>query len=175
MGTSADNLPSGYFDQGKNFEDNGFVKRAWAPKVEGDLDGDGHVSLAERFDTDGDGKISMEEYAATTNLPGDNRDHEVWTANSVGAPKEERMGWAMLRQARTSGRFVPTIAERVRATQDSMIYNPTSGGWEARKHVASPRSPETQWGGPKTPDVNRNVRDMATVANQAMASRIRRL
>ena len=59
--TAATNPNSGYFAQGKNFEDNGFVKREWAPTIKGDLDGDGHVSLQERFDSDGDGKISMAE------------------------------------------------------------------------------------------------------------------
>ena len=117
-------------------------------------------------------------YAATTNLPGDNRGHEVWTAASVGAPKEERLGWASVRQARAEGRFVPTIAERVRAAQDNMVYRPQSGGWEHRAHTASPRSSSPPWNGPKTPDHNRNVRpggSVQGVANAAMAARVRRL
>lgn len=117
-------------------------------------------------------------YAATTNLPGDNRGQEVWTAASVGAPKEERLGWASVRQARAEGRFVPTIAERVRAAQDNMIYRPQSGGWEHRTHTASPRTSSPPWNGPKTPDHNRNVRptgNVQGVANAAMAARVRRL
>jgi hypothetical protein len=173
--TAASNPNSGYFAQGKNFEDNGFVKRAWTgEKQAGDLDGDGHVSLVERLDKDGDGKIEMWEYAADLNKP---QTEEVWTASAVGAPLQERQGWAALREARTHGRFVPTVAERVRAAQDQMIYHPPSGGWQNRVHAASPRSSATAWAGPGTPGtVNYNLkpRSVGSVAQQAMAERLRR-
>lgn len=173
--TAATNPNSGYFAQGKNFEDNGFVKRAWTGvKQEGDLDGDGHVSLLERMDKDGDGKIEMWEYAADINKP---QTEEVWTANAVGAPLEERQGWAALRAARSTGRFVPTVAERVRAAQEQMIYDPRNGGWQQRSHRASPRSKSPAWAGPGTPgQVNYNLkpRSVGGVAQQAMAEKLRR-
>jgi len=135
----------GYFRQVVDF------RREVTQNIAGDADGDGRLSLAEQYDADGDGKISMAEYAASTNNPTGPASH---AAASVGATHEARMGWAKLREARSSGHFVPTIAERTRDAADQMGYNPRQGGWTQ----STP-----QWGGPgpssPAPGVgNRNVR-----------------
>ena len=134
----------GYFKQIVNFT------REVTQKVEGDADGDGRLTIAERCDTDGDGKISAAEYAAMSNLKyGDQH-----AAASVGATEAVRHGWAQLREARKTGQFVGTIADRVRTGADaSMNYNARSGGWTSANRWAGPGSGST------APGVgNRNVR-----------------
>ena len=101
----------GYHYEGKNFKD-GFVKIDRGRAIAGDRDGDGKVSQLERFDKDGDGKISLEEFAATTNSPTDATHH--YAASSVGVSKAEMDGWKRYRAGRFEGRYVPTVAERVR-------------------------------------------------------------
>jgi hypothetical protein len=136
----------GYFRQITDFT------RTVTQNVHGDVDGDGRLSIAERFDADGDGKISMAEYAATTNLPTDGTNPVQHAAASVGAPEEVRMGWAKLREARDMGQFVPTNADRVRTQTEAMRYDPMRGGWAG----------STRWQGPgessTAPGVgNRNI------------------
>jgi len=164
----------GYFKQVVNFT------REVTQKVEGDDDGDGRLSLAERYDADGDGKISMAEYAATTNLPNGSTHPEQHAAASVGATQEVRMGWAKLREARQAGVFVPTVAARVLDGTDAMRYNATRGGWTGS-------TPKWQGPGPSAtaPGVgNRNVRakgpnpfevrqTFADVADQARKQQLR--
>ena len=59
------------------------------------------------------------------------------------------MGWAKLREARTEGRFVPTIAERQRQAADEMRYDSRKGGWQQSSST---------WSGPPSASANRNVR-----------------
>lgn len=125
-------------------------RREVTQNVAGDMDGDGRYSIAELADRDGDGKISMAEYAQMHNNRSKTESH---AAASVGASEKVRMGWSKLREARASGNFVPTIAERARVAEDKMHYNPRSGGWQSSART---------WGGPgpssTAPGVgNRNV------------------
>jgi len=150
---------TGYF---KNHEAK-FIREV-THKVEGDLDGDGRYSIQELFDKDGDGKISMAEFAAHTGSP---TGPEQFAANSVGATDAVKKGWAVLRDARSQGDFVQTIAERVRAGREGMRFQPTKGGWQAPQKAAT-GSPSA-WVGPSTIDHNRNIKlSVQDVANQAL-------
>ena len=144
----------GYHSEGKNFRD-GFVKVDRGRAIAGDRDGDGKVSQLERFDKDGDGKISMEEFAATTNAPTNSTHH--FAAASVGVSKAEMQNWRRHRADRFNGRYVPTVAERVRAAAERgapMVFDPIRGGWMSHGSATG------QWGGPRSRDafLNRNVR-----------------
>ena len=88
-------------------------------------------------------------------------------ALSVGVSAAERMGWARFRQGRSEGRFAQTIAQRVRAGANDMVYNPLKGGW-------TNNASSSRWAGPEragpTGSVNRNVRQgFSDVVGQARA------
>ena len=113
-------------------------RREVTQNLAGDKDGDGRYSISELYGGR-DGKVSMAAYAATTNAPNAFTHPEQHAAASVGARPEVRAGWAKLREARSAGRFVPTMAERARAAGDEMKYDPRAGGWASSK---------TRWTGP---------------------------
>jgi len=128
-------------------------ERANVRNISVDRDGDGHISLLEKFDTDGDGKIEMHEYAATTNAVSGTAGGiaEDFAANSVGASAKVRQGWAKVREATKRGAYVPTNAERVRqVAEGGLVYSANVGGW------LSPSMASGYQG--ESPVNNRNVR-----------------
>ena len=98
-----------------------------------DSDGDGRISLAEKYDKDGDGKISMEEYAANTNsLSGTAGGvREAYAASNVGAGRAPgaKQGWAQLRVAQNTGQFIPTMSNRVANESSQVAFMTSAGGW----------------------------------------------
>lgn len=142
----------GYHAAGKGFRD-GFVKVDRGRTVQGDRDGDGKVSMAERLDADGDGKISMAEYS-NFNSSKINETSEHYAAFSVGVNEATRASWASLREGRGnrySGRYVPLVAERVRQGADKMVHDASKGGWHQVTDT---------WSGPHGhgASTNRNIR-----------------
>jgi len=144
--------------------------------VKGDVDGDGKVSLAERYDKDGDGKISMHEYAAQTNSPNSRTHGEQHAAANVGVSAAVREGWASFRADKFNGRVVPAIAERMRTNTETggggaggLVYDASRGGWTDGSCVRGPAGSTSTWAGPGRYDGNRNVKAGDRVAADAAA------
>lgn len=135
--------------------------RANEVKTYKDADGDGHISLLEKFDLDGDGKIEMHEFAATTNsLSGTAGGvKEAYAADFVGAGRapQSKNHWAQLRTAQSAGKFVPSISSRVQESgaAEQIAFIPSAGGWI---NVSPPGQRAGSWKVPGGPSGNLNVK-----------------
>lgn len=144
--------------------------------VKGDIDGDGKVSLAERYDKDGDGKISMHEYAAQTNSPNSRTHGEQHAAANVGVSAVVREGWASFRADKLNGQYSRAIADRMRTNTENggggaggLAFNASAGGWTDSSVLRGPAGTTSAWAGPGRYDDNRNVKTGDRVAAEAAA------
>lgn len=141
-----------------------------ARAIEGDADGDGHVSLAERYDKDGDGKVEMWEYAAQTNSPNDGTHPVSYAADSCGVSAATRASWVQLREPKRLGVVNPLVVERVginhgeRSGHLPLSFDAARGGWTDTRTSVGSASERSRWKGPGKFQGNRNVKTPEQVA-----------